>query len=68
MKSIEMQSTLGETGMATSTRADTKNFALKQLKLSDLLLVEELGSGGFGHVDLMRFVDEDFAKACKMPV
>ena len=32
------------------------------------MLVEELGSGGFGHVDLMRFVDEDFAKACKMPV
>ena len=29
--------------------------------------MEELGSGGFGHVDLMKFVDEGHARACKMP-
>ena len=65
---LDMQSTLGETGMATSTKTSSQNTAHKQIKLSDLILVEELGSGGFGHVDLVRFVDENFAKACKMPV
>ena len=38
------------------------------LKLSDFLKLEELGSGGFGYVDLVRFLDEDMARACKMPV
>ena len=63
----DQMSTLGETGdrgLSTSQ----KNSPVKQLKLSDFLTIEELGSGGFGHVDLVRFVDENFAKACKMPL
>jgi len=27
-----------------------------------------LGSGGFGNVDLVRFVDENMARAYKMPL
>ena len=62
---VDQLSTLGETGDRMS--ASQKNTPLKQLKLSDFITIEELGSGGFGHVDLVRFVDENFAKACKMP-
>ena len=40
---------------------------LKNLKLVDFIVLEELGSGGFGHVDLVKFVDEGYARACKMP-
>jgi len=29
--------------------------------------MQELGAGGFGHVDLVRFVDEGMARACRMP-
>ena len=31
------------------------------------MTLEELGAGGFGNVDLVRFVDEGMARACKMP-
>ena len=50
-----------------STKMETENHLVTSLKLSDFMLVEELGSGGFGYVDLMRFVDEGHARACKMP-
>ena len=50
-----------------STKMETDNPLVASLKLSDFLVVEELGSGGFGHVDLMKFVDEGHARACKMP-
>lgn len=66
--SVDLQSTLAETGIGNSTKTSNQNTPLRQLKLSDLAIVEELGSGGFGHVDLVRFVDENFAKACKLPV
>ena len=39
-----------------------------QLKTSDFVQVHELGAGGFGNVDLVRFADEGMARACKMPL
>ena len=53
-----------------STRVDSTSEVpkpLQQLKLSDFVVLEELGSGGFGQVDLVRFADEGQARACKMP-
>ena len=50
-----------------STKGDTENPLWSKLKLSDFILIEELGSGGFGHVDLMKFIDDGHARACKMP-
>ena len=39
-----------------------------QLKLSDFNKEKELGAGGFGNVDLVKFADEGMARACKMPM
>lgn len=39
-----------------------------QLKQGDFLKEFELGAGGFGNVDLVKFADEGMAKACKMPM
>ena len=53
-----------------STDADTKNSAqqyIQQIKLSDLVEMKDLGSGGFGYVSLVKFRDPDFGKACMMP-
>ena len=49
-----------ETGDSTNPR--------QKLKTSDFIKEQELGAGGFGNIDLVRFLDEDMARACKMPV
>ena len=47
----------------SSTDADTgksNNQFINQIKLSDFTQMKSLGSGGFGHVSLVKFKDPDF--------
>jgi hypothetical protein len=45
----------------------TAHKPLNDIRLTSLIVVRDLGAGGFGTVQLVRFIDPNLATSCQIP-